>query len=124
MRSFMAGAVTAIRDQVRTGRGFCALSGGVDSSVAAVLTHRAVGDRLTCLFVDHQLLRQGEAQLVRETFAKHFKMKLKFINASARLVRALHGVSHPERKRKLIGRWFIKQFEAFSRKAGDAAWLA
>src|SRR5207253_2923231 len=123
MRSFMTDAVTAIRDQVRTGRVFCALSGGVDSSVAAVLTHRAVGDRLTCLFVDHGLLRQGEAQLVRETFAKHFKMKLKFIDASARFVRALHGVSHPERKRKLIGRLFIKEFEAFSRKAGDADWL-
>jgi len=123
MRSFMTDAVTAIRDQVRTGRVFCALSGGVDSSVAAVLTHRAVGDRLTCLFVDHGLLRQGEAQLVRETFAKHFKMKLRFINASARFVRALQGVSHPERKRKLIGRLFITEFEAFSRKAGEADWL-
>src|SRR5881296_4111458 len=123
MRSFMTDAIAAIRDQARTGRVFCALSGGVDSSVAAALTHRAVGDRLTCLFVDHGLLRQGEAQLVRETFAKHFKMKLKFINASARFIRALHGISHPERKRKLIGRLFIKEFEAFSRKAGEADWL-
>src|SRR5256886_660280 len=124
MRSFITDAMTAIRDQVPTGRVFCALSGGVDSSVAAVLTYRAVGDRLTCLFVDHGLLREGGAQLVRENFAKHFKMKFKFIKASARFVKALNGVSNPERKRKLIGRWFIKQFEAFSRKAGDAAWLA
>src|SRR5947209_1640690 len=123
MRSFMRDGMTAIRDQVRTGRVFCALSGGVDSSVAAVLTHRAVGDRLTCLFVDHGLLRQGEAQLVRETFAKHFKMKLKFINASDRFVKALKGVSHPERKRKIIGRLFIKEFEAFACTAGEADWL-
>jgi len=108
---------------VRTGQVFCALSGGVDSSVAAVLAHRAVGDRLTCLFVDHGLLREGEPQAVRETFAKHFKIKLKFINASARFVKALDGVSNPERKRKIIGRLFIKEFEAFARKAGKADWL-
>src|SRR2546427_5855988 len=123
MRSFMTDAIAAIRDQARTGRVFCALSGGVDSSVAAVLTYRAVGDRLTCLFVDHGLLRQGEAQLVRETFAKHFKLKLRFIDASARFVKALHCVSHPERKRKIIGRLFITEFEAFARKAGEADWL-
>src|SRR5213594_945569 len=123
MRSFMTDAIAAIRDQARTGRVFCALSGGVDSSVAAVLTHRAVGDRLSCLFVDHGLLRQGEAQLVRATFAKHFQMKLRFIDASARFVKALHGVSNPERKRKIIGRLFITEFEAFARKAGEADWL-
>jgi len=123
MQSFMTDAIAAIRDQVRTGRVYCALSGGVDSSVAAVLTHRAVGDRLTCLFVDHGLLREGEAQVVREAFAKHFKIKLKFINASDRFVRALNGVSNPERKRKIIGRLFITEFEAFARKAGEADWL-
>jgi len=123
MRSFMTDAIAAIRDRARSGRVFCALSGGVDSSVAAALTHRAVGDRLMCLFVDHGLLRQGEAQLVRETFAKHFKMKLKFINASDRFVKALKGVSHPERKRKIIGRLFIKEFEAFACTAGEADWL-
>src|SRR5207247_2734950 len=89
VRSFMTDAIAAIRDQARTGRVFCALSGGVDSSVAAVLTHRAVGDRLTCLFVDHGLLRQGEAQLVRETFAKYFKMQLRFIDSSALFFKGL-----------------------------------
>ncbi len=123
MRSFMTDAIAAIRDQVRSGQVFCALSGGVDSSVAAVLTHLAVGDRLTCLFVDHGLLRQGEAQLVQETFAKHFKMKLKFISASSRFIKALDGVNDPERKRKIIGRLFIKEFETFSHRAGKAAWL-
>src|SRR5437867_1887277 len=103
--------------------GFRSIARTSNSSVAAVLTHRAVGDRLTCLFVDHGLLRQGEAQLVRETFAKHFKMKLRFIDASARFVKALHGVTNPERKRKIIGRLFITEFEAFARKAGEADWL-
>jgi GMP synthase (glutamine-hydrolysing) len=123
MRSFMTDAIAAIRDRARSGRVLCALSGGVDSSVAAVLAHRAVGDRLTCLFVDHGLLREGEAQLVRETFAKHFKIKLKFINASSRFVESLDGISDPERKRKIIGRLFIMEFEAFARKTGEADWL-
>src|SRR5207302_331363 len=117
MRSFMTDAIAAIRDRVRTGQVFCALSGGVDSSVAAVLAHRAVGDRLICLFVDHGLLREGEPQVVRETFAKHFKIKLKFIDASARFVRALDGVSNPERKRKIIGRLFTKERLATVRAA-------
>jgi len=103
--------------------GLCALSGGVDSSVAAVLAHEAVGDRLTCLFVDHGLLREGEATLVRETFAKHFRIKLKVINASARFLRTLKGVADPERKRRIIGRAFIKEFEGFARGTGKADWL-
>jgi GMP synthase (glutamine-hydrolysing) len=123
MRSFKAETIAAIRDQVGTGKVLCALSGGVDSSVAAVLAHEAVGDRLTCLFVDHGLLREGEARLVCETFAKYFKIKLKLINASSRFINALEGVNDPERKRKIIGRAFIREFEGFTQGVGKAEWL-
>jgi GMP synthase (glutamine-hydrolysing) len=123
MRSFMAEAVEAIRRQVGTGKVLCALSGGVDSSVAAVLTHEAVGDRLTCLFVDNGLLRKGEAQLVRETFAKHFKLNLKMIPAAPRYISALAGVTDPERKRRIIGRLFIREFEQFTQHGGTTDWL-
>ena len=123
MRSFKAETIAAIRAQVGTGKVLCALSGGVDSSVAAALAHEAVGDRLTCLFVDHGLLREGEAKLVCETFARHFKLKLKLINASSRFITALESISDPERKRKIIGRAFIKEFEGFARGAGKAEWL-
>jgi len=123
MRSFKAEAIAAIRAQAGTGQVLCALSGGVDSSVAAMLAHEAVGDRLTCLFVDNGLLRAGEAQMVRETFVGKFKFKMKMIAASARFLHALHSVSDPERKRKIIGRKFIKEFEAFARGAKKAQWL-
>ncbi|MEK6605829.1 MAG: glutamine-hydrolyzing GMP synthase, partial [Nitrospirota bacterium] len=123
MRSFKAETIAAIRAQVGTGKVLCALSGGVDSSVAAALAQEAVGGRLTCLFVDHGLLREGEAKLVCETFARHFKLKLKLINASSRFISALESVSDPERKRKIIGRAFIKEFEGFARGAGNAEWL-
>jgi GMP synthase (glutamine-hydrolysing) len=123
MRSFKAETIAAIRGQVGSGKVLCALSGGVDSSVAAVLTHEAVGDRLTCLFVDHGLLREGEARLVCETFSKYFKINLKLINASARFLSALDGVLDPERKRKIIGRAFIREFERFARGVGKAEWL-
>ena len=123
MRSFMAESIEAIRCRVGSGKVLCALSGGVDSSVAAVLAHEAVGDRLTCLFVDNGLLRRSEVRLVSETFAKHFKIKLKTIRASERFLKALSGISDPERKRKTIGRLFIREFEDFSRRAGRLEWL-
>ena len=123
MRSFKAETIAAIRAQVGTGKVLCALSGGVDSSVAAALAQEAVGGRLTCLFVDHGLLREGEAKLVCETFSRHFKLKLKLITASSRFISALQSVSDPERKRKIIGRAFIKEFEGFARGAGKAEWL-
>ena len=123
MRSFMAEAIEAIRRQVGNGKVLCALSGGVDSSVAAVLTHEAVGDRLTCLFVDNGLLRKGEAELVRETFAKHLKLNLKVISAAPRFISALAGVTDPERKRRIIGRLFIREFEKFTQHGGTSDWL-
>jgi GMP synthase (glutamine-hydrolysing) len=123
MRSFMAESIEAIRAQVGAGKLLCALSGGVDSSVAAVLAHEAVGDRLTCLFVDNGLLRKGEKDLVRETFAKHFKIKLRIIPAANRFVSALAGVSDPERKRRIVGRLFIREFENFTQRGGKTDWL-
>jgi GMP synthase (glutamine-hydrolysing) len=123
MRSFMAESMEAIRAQVGTGKLLCALSGGVDSSVAALLAHEAVGDRLTCLFVDNGLLRKGEKDLVRETFAKHFKIKLRVISAANRFVSALAGISDPERKRRIVGRLFIREFENFTQRGGKTDWL-
>jgi len=119
----MAESIETIRAQVGNGKLLCALSGGVDSSVAAVLSHEAVGDRLTCLFVDNGLLRKGESDLVRDTFAKHFKMKLRIIPAAGRFVSALAGISDPERKRKIVGRLFIREFENFTQRGGTTDWL-
>jgi GMP synthase (glutamine-hydrolysing) len=123
MRSFMAEAIEAIRRQVGKEKVLCALSGGVDSSVAAVLTHEAIGDQLTCVFVDNGLLRQGEADLVRETFAKHFKMKLKIRPAAKSFLSALSGINDPERKRKIIGRLFIAEFEKITHRGTLVDWL-
>jgi GMP synthase (glutamine-hydrolysing) len=123
MRSFMTESIETIRAQVGSGKLLCALSGGVDSSVAAVLAHEAVGDRLTCLFVDNGLLRKGERDLVRQTFARHFKIKLRMIPAAGRFVSALAGVSDPERKRKIVGRLFIREFESFTQRGGTTDWL-
>jgi GMP synthase (glutamine-hydrolysing) len=102
----------------------CALSGGVDSSVVAALIHRAVGDQLTCLFVDNGLLRRGEAEAVERTFRDTFKMRLIHIDASKRFVDRLDGVTDPEVKRKAIGVEFIAVFEEEARKLGHIPWLA
>ena len=123
MRSFIAEAVESIRAQVGHKKVLCALSGGVDSSVAAVLTHEAIGDQLTCVFVDNGLLREGEGDIVRGTFAKHFKMKLKVIAATTRFLSGLTGVSDPERKRKIIGRLFIREFEQITHCGATSNWL-
>lgn len=109
--AFVDEAVARIRSQVPTGRALCALSGGVDSSVAAVLTHRALGDRLTCIFVDNGLLRKGEREQVERVFRGAFHLDLRVIDARERFLRALDGVSDPEAKRKIIGRTFIEVFE-------------
>jgi GMP synthase (glutamine-hydrolysing) len=101
----------------------CGLSGGVDSSVAAVLCHRALGDRLTCIFVDNGLLRLGEPEQVVATFSESFKLKLVAVDAREKFLTALRGVSDPEQKRKIIGRVFIEVFEEEAKKVSDAKWL-
>jgi GMP synthase (glutamine-hydrolysing) len=124
MAGFIDTTVDSIRAQVKGGRVLCALSGGVDSSVVAVLVHRAIGDQLTCVFVDNGLLRKGEAEAVVHTFRDTFKMNLIHVDASRRFLDAIHGVTDPEVKRKRIGAAFISVFEDEARKLGDIAWLA
>jgi GMP synthase (glutamine-hydrolysing) len=108
--------VEAIREQVGDGRAICGLSGGVDSAVAAALVQRAIGDRLTCVFVDHGLLRQGEAEQVEQDFVAATGVRLKVANEAGAFVSALAGVSDPEQKRKIIGREFIRAFERAARE--------
>src|SRR5439155_7691517 len=112
-----------IRAQVGSERIVCALSGGVGSAVAALLVHKAVGDQLTCVFVDHGLLRKDEAEQVVETFGEHFHVPLVHVQAQRRFLDLLDGVSDPEQKRKVIGREFIRVFEDEARKLGDVDWL-
>jgi GMP synthase (glutamine-hydrolysing) len=109
---------------VRGQRVLCALSGGVDSSVVAVMVHRAIGDQLTCVFVDNGLLRKGEAEAVVHTFRDSFKMNLIHVDASARFLEAIRDVTDPEIKRKRIGAEFIAVFEDEAKTLGDIPWLA
>jgi GMP synthase (glutamine-hydrolysing) len=115
--------VERVRAQVGRERVLCALSGGVDSAVAALLVHKAVGDQLTCVFVDHGLLRKNEAEQVVETFGDHFHVPLVHVQAQDRFLELLAGVEDPEQKRKIIGREFIRVFEDEARKLGDVRWL-
>src|SRR5213594_807479 len=123
-RKFFDTTVEEIRQKVGRERVLCALSGGVDSSVVAVLVHRAIGDQLTCVFVDNGLLRKGEAQSVSHTFRDAFKINLIQVDASHRFLDVLRGVTDPEIKRKRIGAEFIAVFEEEARKLGEIAWLA
>jgi len=123
MGSFVESAVGAIREQVGGGRVLCALSGGVDSAVMSALVHRAVGDQLTCVFVDHGLLRAREAEQVKATFGPR-GLKLVAIDASERFLSKLDGVTDPERKRKIIGHEFIEVFTATQHELGQFEFLA
>lgn len=123
MESFVTQAVREIKDAVGTKKVLCALSGGVDSSVAAALVHKAVGDQLTCVFVDHGLLRKNEAQQVVDTFRNQFHINLVAVDASERFLGKLAGVTEPEQKRKIIGTEFIRVFEEESRKLGEIDFL-
>ena len=116
MAAYRAEMVAKIRAQVGTGRVLCGLSGGVDSSVAAVLIHEAIGDQLTCVYVDHGLMRLGESEQVVGMFRDHFNIPLVHVDASERFIGELEGVSDPETKRKIIGRLFIETFEAEAKK--------
>ncbi|MBL8610985.1 MAG: glutamine-hydrolyzing GMP synthase [Myxococcales bacterium] len=122
--SFAEEAVRKVRETVGpTDRAVCGLSGGVDSSVAAVICHRAIGERLTCIFVDNGVLRQGELEEVAATFREVFKLNLITVDARERFLTALDGVSDPEAKRKIIGRVFIEVFEEEAKKVANAKYL-
>ena len=120
----IADQVAAIRAQVGSGRVLCALSGGVDSAVAAALVHKAVGDQLVCVFVDHGLLRKDEGAEVVRLFRDHYNIPLVHADASDLFLKALAGVTDPETKRKTIGRLFIEVFEAEAKKIGGVGFLA
>lgn len=122
--SFVDRAVEQVRARVADGRVLCALSGGVDSAVTAALVHRAVGPQLTCIFVDHGLLRAGEAAQVRETFAAYAGLHLVFVDAAERFLTALAGIEDPEDKRRIIGREFIGAFRDAQRAEGEFEFLA
>ena len=124
MHAFHERAVSAIRDQVGKGRVILGLSGGIDSSVAALLLHEAIGEQLVCVFVDTGLLREGEAEEVVSLFSRHYNLALVHREAAGRFLEALKGVTDPEQKRKIIGATFVEVFEEEAEKVGGADFLA
>ncbi|WKB53218.1 glutamine-hydrolyzing GMP synthase [Eleftheria terrae] len=124
MGDYITEAVARIREQVGDEEVILGLSGGVDSSVAAALIHRAIGDQLTCVFVDHGLLRLNEGQMVMDMFGRNLGVKVVHVDASAQFMGHLAGVTDPEAKRKIIGREFVEVFQAEAKKLTNAKWLA
>ncbi len=124
MHSFIETTIADIRAQVGSGKVILGLSGGVDSSVAAMLLHKALGDQLTCIFVNNGVLRHDEAEQVQEMYGRHFKMNLRYVDASQSFLGLLSGVTDPEQKRKIIGNEFIRVFEDEARKIEDVDFLA
>lgn len=124
LEDFIEAQVAKIRETVKDDQVLCALSGGVDSAVVAALLHKAIGPQLTCMFVDHGLLRLKERETVTETFQDHFKINLIVVDAKERFLGKLAGVEDPEKKRKIIGEEFIRVFESESRKLSHIKWLA
>lgn len=124
MPDYVEEAIANIREQVGSDQVILGLSGGVDSSVAAALIHRAIGDQLTCVFVDHGLLRLDEGKQVMETFAQHFGMNIIHVDASEQFMGKLAGVTDPEAKRKIIGKEFVEIFQSEASKQSNAKWLA
>ena len=122
-QSFVQNSIKSIQDQVGAKKVICGLSGGVDSSVAAVLVHKALGDNLTCVFVDNGLLRSGEAQSVKDVFKSHFQINFRYVNASNNFLSRLINVIDPEKKRKIIGDEFIKTFEKVANDIKDVEYL-
>ncbi|HJJ29302.1 MAG TPA: glutamine-hydrolyzing GMP synthase [Methanocorpusculum sp.] len=123
MSSFVNDTIAALKEKIGDKKVLCALSGGVDSSVAAVLVHKAVGKQLTCIFVDHGLLRKNEGDEVEEVFRKQFDINLVRVDAEKRFLEKLAGVTEPERKRKIIGEEFIRVFEEEAKKIGAVDFL-
>jgi GMP synthase (glutamine-hydrolysing) len=124
MPDYVSESVAVIRETVGQDEVILGLSGGVDSCVAAALIHKAIGDQLTCVFVDHGLLRLDEAKQVMDTFAKHMHVRVRHVDASAQFLSALKGVADPEEKRKIIGRLFVDVFQQEAKKVRNARWLA
>jgi GMP synthase (glutamine-hydrolysing) len=124
MKNVAEKLVKDIREKVKDGSVLCAMSGGVDSAVAATLIHKAIGEKLTCVYVDHGLMRKNESEEIRKVFIEEREMNLKMIDASERFLKKLKGVTEPESKRKAIGEEFIRVFEDISDEIGEVDFLA